>query len=261
MPRIRYLKPEFFDDEELCQLKPLARLMFAGLWCWADREGRLKDQPTRLKNTILGYDNCDADKLLVSLAEAEMIVRYEIEGEKYIQIRHFLRHQRPHTREVPSTYPAPTQPYLGIHEACEAADTGLGDALSQPQARHEPPEQIREQIQIGEQERQPPPLRETDPAVARAFTAYENLAGLAPKTVADAIIEALDDGVLPRWIEAACEEAALNNARNWKYVSAILKRWGRDGFKADRRGHGNRPDDGETGRIAAEMSAAADRGR
>lgn len=107
MPRIRSLKPEFFDDEELCQLKPLARLLFAGLWCWADREGRLKDQPTRLKNSILGYDKADGNRLLSDLAGANMIIRYEVEGTGYIQIRHFLRHQRPHLKEVPSTYPEP----------------------------------------------------------------------------------------------------------------------------------------------------------
>lgn len=109
MPRIRYLKPDFFDDERLCSLKPLSRLLFAGMWCWADREGRLEDSPARLKKNILGYDNCRVEPLLAELAEGGHIIRYEVKGRCYIQVRHFLRHQRPHVKEVPSTYPAPTQ--------------------------------------------------------------------------------------------------------------------------------------------------------
>ena len=40
MPRIRYLKPEFFTDEDIGYLTVKARLGYSGLWCHADREGR-----------------------------------------------------------------------------------------------------------------------------------------------------------------------------------------------------------------------------
>ena len=40
MARIRYLKPDFFKDEDIKELSFEARLFYQGLWVQADREGR-----------------------------------------------------------------------------------------------------------------------------------------------------------------------------------------------------------------------------
>jgi hypothetical protein len=64
MARARNIKPGFFLNDELAECEPLARLLFAGLWCIADREGRLEDKPKRIKVEILPYDDCDIDYLL-----------------------------------------------------------------------------------------------------------------------------------------------------------------------------------------------------
>jgi len=37
--RIRSIKPEFWKSETVAALSPLARLLFIGLWNYADREG------------------------------------------------------------------------------------------------------------------------------------------------------------------------------------------------------------------------------
>jgi hypothetical protein len=105
--RTRDLKPSFFTNEELAQLPPLARLLFQGLWCQADRDGRLEDRPTRLKVQILPYDTCDADELLGKLAAAGFIRRYEVDGRRLIQVVTFKEHQHPHPKEPGSTLPPP----------------------------------------------------------------------------------------------------------------------------------------------------------
>lgn len=74
MPRKRDLKPGFFKNEALAELPPLTRMFFAGLWCWADREGRLEDRPKKLKGEILPYDDFDADAALDELERAGLIV-------------------------------------------------------------------------------------------------------------------------------------------------------------------------------------------
>lgn len=107
MARIRYIKPSFFDNEDLGGIKPLARLLFIGLWCYADREGRLEDRPARLKKDVLGYDSCNVDVLLQSLHEAGFICRYAVDGVRLIQVLNFTKHQRPHPKEPPSNYQAP----------------------------------------------------------------------------------------------------------------------------------------------------------
>ncbi len=105
--RIRTIKPEFFKDEDLAELSPLARLLFQGLWCMADREGRLEDRPRRIKAEILPYDECDIEALLGSLTVAGFISRYLKGSTKCIQIKSFLRHQIPNRDEAQSELPSP----------------------------------------------------------------------------------------------------------------------------------------------------------
>lgn len=91
----------------LAECEPLARILFAGLWCHADRAGRLEDRPKKLKAVILPYDDCDLSGLLDQLASNGFINRYERDGADYIQILSFNKHQNPHVKEPDSTIPAP----------------------------------------------------------------------------------------------------------------------------------------------------------
>lgn len=100
MARTRNLKPGFFTNEHLAALPPLARLLYAGLWCWADRNGVLEDRHARIKAEVLPYDSCDADLLLEALHASGMIVRYQKDGQHLIHIPTFLRHQTPHKNEL-----------------------------------------------------------------------------------------------------------------------------------------------------------------
>lgn len=103
--RARNIKPGYFNNEELAECDPLARILFAGLWCLADREGRLEDRPKRIKRDVLGYDDCDVDTLLGQLHDARLIVRYTVAGQHYIQVTNFDKHQRPHANEQDSVIP------------------------------------------------------------------------------------------------------------------------------------------------------------
>jgi len=108
--RARMIKPSFFLNEDLATLPYEARLLFIGLWCVADREGRLEDRPRRLKAELFPYDDVDLDPLLEQLAELGFIVRYEAQGKRYIQIANFTKHQRLHPNEAPSDIPPPPGP-------------------------------------------------------------------------------------------------------------------------------------------------------
>jgi hypothetical protein len=109
MPRMRTIRPGFFSNELLGELPPLARILFLGLWCWADREGRLEDRPKRLKTQILPYDDCDVDNLLITLSSGDdpFIIRYDFDKRKYIQILNFDVHQKIHPNEIESEIPPP----------------------------------------------------------------------------------------------------------------------------------------------------------
>lgn len=116
MARSRNIKPGFFANEDLAECDPLARILFAGLWCLADRAGRLEDRPKRIRAEILPYDTVDADALLNQLQLRGFIMRYEHDGGRYIQVLNFDKHQNPHIKEARSTIPAPI---FSEREPCE----------------------------------------------------------------------------------------------------------------------------------------------
>lgn len=61
----------------------------------------------QIKVQTIPYDDHDIDTALSELAEKGLIVRYNVEGKKYIQIKNFEKHQHCHIREPESTIPAP----------------------------------------------------------------------------------------------------------------------------------------------------------
>lgn len=107
MARARTIKPGFFKNELLAELKPEAQLLFVGLWTLADKSGRLEDRPKRIAAEIFPYAKYDINELLFDLAESKepFIIRYEHCGKFFIQVLTFLDHQNPHPKETPSEIP------------------------------------------------------------------------------------------------------------------------------------------------------------
>lgn len=115
MGRSRNIKPGFFSNENLAKCMPLSRILFAGLWTVADREGLLEDRPLRLKVQLLPYDDCDVESLLQELESHHFIQRYIVDGVGVISVLNFKKHQNPHIREAKSELPLP--PSKGSVEA------------------------------------------------------------------------------------------------------------------------------------------------
>ena len=109
MARSRNIKPGFFTNDELAECSPYARLLFAGLWTIADREGRGEDRPKKIKVLVLPFDNLDVDELMQALHDKGFIHRYEVEGDKYFQICNWAKHQNPHHKEIASVIPSPPE--------------------------------------------------------------------------------------------------------------------------------------------------------
>jgi hypothetical protein len=105
--RARSIKPDFFTDADLTELSPLHRLLFAGLWCHADREGRLEDKPREIRVKVLPFDDCDVDRLLADLDVKGLVVRYEVDGKRLLAVKNFKKHQHCHKDEKPSRLAPP----------------------------------------------------------------------------------------------------------------------------------------------------------
>jgi hypothetical protein len=108
MARSRILESDVFNDPDLNQLPPLARWLYLGLLTIADREGRLVDDPRRIKVLVLPFDDADCDALLTALAPS-LITRYRVGDLPLIQIRSPFS---VHPRETISVLPAQGEPRL-----------------------------------------------------------------------------------------------------------------------------------------------------
>jgi hypothetical protein len=103
--RARNIKPGFFTNELLGAADPLLAVLFAGLWCLADREGRLEDRPLRIKAEVFPYRDSAVDAQLATLEQLGFIHRYKVGQLALIQICNFAKHQSPHHTEKKSVLP------------------------------------------------------------------------------------------------------------------------------------------------------------
>lgn len=76
--RKRTISPGFFTDPDVVSLDPLDRLLFIGIWCYADKAGRLLDKPIDLKMRLFPNDSFDVDAALDRIADCRLIHRYQV---------------------------------------------------------------------------------------------------------------------------------------------------------------------------------------
>lgn len=107
--RARNIKPDFFRDAELAEVTVETRYLFIGLWCLADRGGKLKDQPKQIRFEVFPETKTkdDIETMLKLLVEHNLIIRYVVDNKRFIKVTNFLKHQSPHTTEKKSEMPEP----------------------------------------------------------------------------------------------------------------------------------------------------------
>jgi hypothetical protein len=103
MPRIRTVKPEFWDSPSTRRASAIARLTFIGMWNWADDAGRGTANPKELEGFI--FPNDDIEELsggkcrsfrhaLAEVADAYGVIFYEVNRRPYYEIPSWASHQR-----------------------------------------------------------------------------------------------------------------------------------------------------------------------
>ena len=129
MGRIRHIKPELFLDEDLATHKPIVRLLFIGLWTLADCEGRMEDRPARIKAQLFPYEPLDTDASLDALANTGHVIRYIVDGRRYLQVTNFLKHQRLSGKEAQADSVFPSPEAAGNRQGSDGEGSGsIGEA-------------------------------------------------------------------------------------------------------------------------------------
>lgn len=219
MARSRNIKPGFFLNEDLAALGMGAQILFAGLWCIADREGRLEDRPRRIKTLLMSYYDVDVDELLNLLANnpavgEKFIIRYSAKGHKYIQITKFKAHQNPHKNEAPSVIPAPTE------TASEKHSTSTGQEPEEP-STNPADSLISDSLNLDDTNNNTPPTPERTDIV----TAFEKEFARLFSPIEIEEIEDWENTYPSILILEALKRAVLGGKLNFKYINSILVEW------------------------------------
>lgn len=109
MPRIRTLKPEVWESEQVGELSYQARLVFIGLITQADDEGRLKGSPKWIKGKLFPYDDVTVDEVegwLSEVVRQGLVNPYKADDNPYLELPNWHRHQKIN-RKSQSHLPSP----------------------------------------------------------------------------------------------------------------------------------------------------------
>lgn len=100
MARGRVITPDFWTDEKMIGLSPLARLFYLGLWNFAYCDkGHLPDEPLGLKLKILPNDPVAPADLMGELIGAGRLVRIKsADGKTFLWMPSFEKHQKTDSR-------------------------------------------------------------------------------------------------------------------------------------------------------------------
>jgi len=104
MARIRSIKPEFWTDETLTECSLSARLLFIGMWNFADDRGNISRSTKQLKMKIFPADNIDVSPYVDELITHGLLIEYSVSGKNYLHIKGFTKHQvinRPSKSSIP----------------------------------------------------------------------------------------------------------------------------------------------------------------
>lgn len=108
MARIRTIKPDAFTSDSLSSLPRGMRWTFAGLWTYADDEGRARDDARLIKAALYPLDDevslKDIAADLERLAAVDCICRYEVGGKTFLHMPNWghQRINRPTASKLPS---------------------------------------------------------------------------------------------------------------------------------------------------------------
>jgi hypothetical protein len=122
MGRIRTIKPEFPQSESIGRLSRDARLLFLQLWTFADDSGRARASSRILASLLYPYDD-DAfgliDSWLSELEREKHIRRYVVEGNSYLEIFNWLKHQKidkPSASRIPEFVESSSNPRRSVDD-------------------------------------------------------------------------------------------------------------------------------------------------
>ena len=205
------------------------------------------DNPAIIRAKVFPYDTSLTDdkveQVQAEILKAGKVIRYTAEGKRLLQIVNWWTYQTP-SWASPSKYPAPADWIDRVKYHTAGNKIIMKNWELQGGLQHPPnpglPSKLPSGIEEGEgegdddvkgegegkEEASPPP---------NIYKLYESEIGPLTSMISEGL-KIAEKEYPSLWFPVAFREAADHNARSWKYVEAILKRWKVDGFQTKSNG-------------------------
>ncbi len=154
MPRARFIRPEFFDDEKVGAVGFGARLLFQSLWVFSDLRGVCEWNAAQFRKRAFGFDAGvspnDVQLWFDSLKEQGMVALFQANGKTWAFLPNFTDHQSFTTSEIKagSRNPRPPDERPVGQPPADAVDDAAGNrafASATPRATGDDPGSDRSQ--------------------------------------------------------------------------------------------------------------------
>lgn len=244
MANKRLIYQDMFEDDEVGMMPVEVRLLWVGLiTAVADDQGRLIDNASLIKSKVFVYDSDITEAMINNwlklLQDDEMIIRYKSGNKKLIQISKWWDYQTPSWASE-SKYDAPPTwvDRVKVHTTGNKVKVINWDKTGglSNDVRTDVPTPV-DSLYIkgdvkGEGDIEDDIDIEAEPVstttAGAVFSAYQHEMGVITPHIAERIKDACD--LYPEsWLIDAFKIASEKNARNMKYVDAILQRWKAEG--------------------------------
>jgi len=135
--RIRNMKPEFWRSQDITSLPRELRLLFVGLWSYADDNGVGVDDYRQITADLFALEDDLAEARdfveagLVAIAARGLITRYELKGKRYLFVNTWVKHQRVQNPNLPR-YPLPNGEIARPDKNYRGSTEGVGRVYVDP---------------------------------------------------------------------------------------------------------------------------------
>jgi DnaD/phage-associated family protein len=203
-------------SEKVNSLSLFGRLLYTWMIPHADDFGRLPGSPAKVRALVVPMADetvKDVEQALADMHERGLIIWYEVDGERFIQITNFEKHQQGLHKRTKSKFPEPPDEFREIPGNSEEFPLELEGNKNRTEYTPTTPNNARDE--------------EKDAQVFRVFE-QEGFGTLSSVLVDD--LRDMIDTYSAEWVIRAMHEAVRSGKRNLRYVLAILKRWKAEGI-------------------------------
>jgi len=229
MPKYRQLHTRILQSFDFNEIpNDFIRVVWLLLPLILDGEGRGIYNTSWIKSKMFPMRDNITDEMITSAFDwlagekRKMVIIYSANDHQYFFVPTFKDYQSGTDKEAKSVLPDPN-----INKPLPTYSGVTPDLLRSYSVPYES-----ESESESESVNESVPIDQTQPIKdLTIFKLYENNIEMITPMMKDKLIDAANTYPL-EWIQKAIEIAVERNARNWRYITAILKRWQSTGYDA-----------------------------